>query len=97
MRKTTGTLFAVWLKKNRKAKGLTLETLARAAGTHKGYISGIENSKVAPPSAGVTRKICRAFGLGEDAVLNALLRGWIDKSPDAIRDTLMSVFGKELS
>jgi transcriptional regulator with XRE-family HTH domain len=94
MRKTTGTLFAVWLKKTRKAKGLTIDALAKAAGTCKGYVSGVERGKVAPPRPRVIWRLCRA--LGENAH-DPTLRAWIDKAPDSIRYTLNERFGKELS
>ncbi len=53
----------------RKKSGITLEKLAKKCGTHKGYISGIENGKVNPPAARVTRRIAAALGLKEDRLL----------------------------
>lgn len=97
MRKVTGTLFGTWLRKQRKDRGWSLEKFAEMVGTHKGYVSGIENFKCAPPAVGVIRNICRAFGLKGDVITNAVLRAWIDKSPMEIRETLMAVFGKELA
>ena len=50
----------------RKKRGLTLDQLARKAGTKKGYVSGIERGKVNPPSARHTKKFCKALGLPLD-------------------------------
>ena len=51
--------FGERVKKLRKDKNLTVEKVAKAIGSHKGYVSGIENGKVKPPSPKLVRKIAR--------------------------------------
>jgi transcriptional regulator with XRE-family HTH domain len=67
----------------RKARGLTMEVLARKIGTQKGYISGIENAKVNPPSVKVIRKYAKV--LGQD-VKHLVRLAWVDKAPKIIRE-----------
>jgi transcriptional regulator with XRE-family HTH domain len=66
----------------RKAKGWTLQDVARRSGTHKGYISGIESRKVAPPSPKLSNKLAKALGLDP---LDLLRRAWVEKAPAPIR------------
>jgi len=75
--------FGNLVKQLRKKRGLTLEAVAKKIGSHKGYVSGIENGKVNPPSVKITRRFAKVFGYDErDLVLLA----WIDKAPELIRD-----------
>lgn len=71
----------------RKARGLTLEDVARRIGTEKGYISAIENSKVNPPAPDKVRKLSKV--LGGDRVLFLLL-ATIQKAPMEVREILSS-------
>lgn len=71
----------VW--KLRKEKGLTLEAVARSIGTHKGYVSGIENDKVNPPSVKIIKKYAKVFG--QNARTLARL-AWVDKAPEILRE-----------
>lgn len=57
------------VKSARKEKGLTLEKVAKAVGSHKGYISGIENDKVDPPMPGVVAKLAKVLGLEFEELL----------------------------
>jgi transcriptional regulator with XRE-family HTH domain len=41
--------FGDLVRKMRKEKSLTLEAVAKKVGSHKGYVSGIENDRVNPP------------------------------------------------
>jgi transcriptional regulator with XRE-family HTH domain len=67
----------------RKEKGLTLEAVARKIGSHKGYVSGIENDKVNPPSLKIIKKFAKLFG--QDA--RALARmAWVDKAPPLLKE-----------
>jgi transcriptional regulator with XRE-family HTH domain len=69
--------FGDLVKKLRKDKGLTLEAVAKKIGSHKGYVSGIENDPVNPPSVKIIKKYARL--LGQDA--RALARpAWVDKA-----------------
>jgi len=71
----------------RISKNLTLETLAKKVGTHKGYISGIEHRKVAAPSPDLTRRFCAVLGLD---VKEMTTLAWVEKAPALIRDDLIA-------
>ncbi len=43
--------------------GLTLESVAKAAKTHKGYISGICTGTLNPPSPKLVRRLCEILDL----------------------------------
>ena len=76
-------------------RGLTLEAVAKAIGSHKGYVSGIEHSKVNPPSWRIIRKLCLVLMLDERRMQ---LLGWIEKAPQLIRDEAYArIFGNELT
>lgn len=75
--------FGELVKKLRKDKGLTLEAVAKRIGSHKGYVSGIENNKVNPPSVKIIQKYARVFD--QDA-RSLVLLAWIDKAPSLIKD-----------
>ena len=81
----------------RKEKGITLEAVAKKIGSHKGYVSGIENDKVNPPSVKVIKKYAKCFG--QDA--RALVRlAWVDKAPAIIKkdaELFLAWFEKERS
>ena len=49
------------IKALRFARRLTLEQVAKRIGSHKGYVSGIENDKVNPPSPKIIRRIAKLF------------------------------------
>jgi transcriptional regulator with XRE-family HTH domain len=66
--------FGDLVRKLRKERGLTLEAVAGKIGTHKGYVSGIENDKVNPPSIKIIKKYAKV--LGQDARALARL-AWI--------------------
>jgi transcriptional regulator with XRE-family HTH domain len=74
--------FGDLVKKLRKEKGLTLEAVAKKIGSHKGYVSGIENDKVNPPSVKIVRKFAKLFS--QDARALARL-AWVDKAPAILR------------
>ena len=75
--------FGDLMKRFRKEKGLTLEAVARKIGSHKGYVSGIENGKVNPPSVKIIRKFAKLFGQDERKLVRI---AWSDKAPAIIRD-----------
>lgn len=81
-----GLFFANHLRKLRMQQGETLESLAKKCGTHKGYISGIENGKVNPPSAKLVRKLSDRLGGNRK---HMLLIAWVDKAPKDIRQYLV--------
>lgn len=67
----------------RLAKGWTLEQVASKVGSHKGYISGIENGKVRPPSPRISGKLAKILGLDAKDLLR---RAWVEKAPKPIRE-----------
>lgn len=75
--------FGDLVKKLRKEKGLTLEAVAKKIGSHKGYVSGIENGKVNPPSVKIIRKFAKLFTQNEKTLVRM---AWADKAPALIRD-----------
>lgn len=75
--------FGDLVKRLRKEKGLTLEAVAKKIGSHKGYVSGIENDKVNPPSVKIIRKFARLFGQDERTLVRI---AWADKAPALIRE-----------
>ena len=75
--------FGDLVRKLRKEKGITLEAVAKKIGSHKGYVSGIENDKVNPPSVKIIKKYAKLFG--QDA--RTLVRlAWVDKAPAILRE-----------
>jgi len=75
--------FGDLVKQLRKDKGLTLEAVAKKIGSHKGYVSGIENGKVNPPSVKIIRKFAKLFARDERTLVRM---AWADKAPPLIRD-----------
>ncbi len=53
--------FGEWIRQERRKKNWTLQDVAKRIGSHKGYVSGIENAKVNPPSAKLCKRIARIF------------------------------------
>ncbi len=74
-----------WL---RKEKGMTLDEVARKIKSHKGYVSGIENGKVNPPSVKIVRRFSKLFGCDERALVRL---AWADKAPRLIREDAQRV------
>jgi transcriptional regulator with XRE-family HTH domain len=75
--------FGDLVKKLRHEKGLTLEAVAKKIGSHKGYVSGIENDMVNPPSVKIIKKFAKVFR--QDARAMARL-AWVDKAPEILRE-----------
>lgn len=75
--------FGDLVKRLRKERAMTLEQVAKKIGSHKGYVSGIENDKVNPPSVKIIRKFARLFSQDEK---NLVRIAWADKAPSIIRD-----------
>jgi transcriptional regulator with XRE-family HTH domain len=75
--------FGELLRRLRRERGHSLKTVARKLGTQKGYLSGIENGKVNPPSAKLVRRISQLYGQDERMLLRL---AWADKAPSLIRD-----------
>lgn len=75
----------------RKEKGWTLETMAKKIGSHKGYVSGIENHKVNSPSAKIMLRFTKAFGLSEKETKLLLKLGDAEKAPPVIRAEMVDL------
>lgn len=75
--------FGDLVKKLRHGKRMTLEEVAKKVGSHKGYVSGIENDKVNPPSVKIIKKFAKLFD--QDARVLARL-AWVDKAPEILRE-----------
>ncbi|MHC4605646.1 MAG: helix-turn-helix domain-containing protein [Planctomycetota bacterium] len=80
--------FGTLVRKLRREKGMTLEQVARRIGSHKGYVSGIENGKVNPPSVKFIRKFARIFKYDEREMIRI---AYVDKAPGAIRDEIRTL------
>jgi len=74
--------FGALVRKLRQERNLSLAAVAKGVGSHKGYISGIENNKVNPPSVRVIKRYARFFGVGAREL--ALL-AWVDKAPELLQ------------
>lgn len=74
--------FGDLVRRLRKDKNMTLEAVARKIGSHKGYVSGIENGKVNPPSVKFIRKFAKLFAWDEHQMT---LLAYVDKAPKLIR------------
>ncbi len=75
--------FGDLVKRLRKDRSMTLEQVAKKIGSHKGYVSGIENGKVNPPSVKFIRKFARVFSYDEKDMVRMAT---IDKAPAIIRN-----------
>ncbi len=75
--------FGELLRRLRRERGHSLKTVARKLGTQKGYLSGIENGKVNPPSAKLVKRIASLYQQDERMLLRL---AWADKAPTLIRE-----------
>jgi transcriptional regulator with XRE-family HTH domain len=80
------TSFGEVVRSRRKVLRMTLEAVGKAAGgLSKGYMSGIENGKVNPPSAKVTARLAKALKL-YPAPFQML--AWLQKAPAAVKENV---------
>ncbi|HZF00212.1 MAG TPA: helix-turn-helix transcriptional regulator [Planctomycetota bacterium] len=75
--------FGELLRRLRREQGYSLRTVAKKLDTQKGYLSGIENGKVNPPSAKLVKRIAQLYRQDEKSLLRM---AWADKAPSLIRD-----------
>ncbi|HEV3026537.1 MAG TPA: helix-turn-helix domain-containing protein [Planctomycetota bacterium] len=75
--------FGELLRRLRREQAFSLRTVAKKLGTQKGYLSGIENGKVNPPSAKLVKRIAQLYRLDERMLLRL---AWADKAPSLIRE-----------
>ena len=57
--------------------------MANKIGSHKGYVSGIENDKVNPPSVRIIKKYAKLFGQNARALAR---QPWVDKALAILRE-----------
>ncbi|OHB76941.1 MAG: hypothetical protein A2Z34_10935 [Planctomycetes bacterium RBG_16_59_8] len=86
--------FGLLIKDLRKKRKMTLENVATRIGTHKGYISGIENGKVNPPSVKFIRRIARVLKSNEKQLTKI---AYIDKIPALIKKDVARILQSEAS
>ena len=83
--------FGEVVKESRTDHQWTMVEVAERLSTVKGYICGLENGKVNPPSVKLTVKMAKLYNLDPKELV---LLGWVDKAPKMIRDELRKrVFG----
>ncbi len=75
--------FGELVKRLRKDRSMTLEQVARKIQSHKGYVSGIENGKVNPPSVKFIKKFARIFQHDEKLMVRL---AYVDKAPKLIKE-----------
>lgn len=75
--------FGDLLRRLRREHGYSLRAVAKKLGTQKGYLSGIENAKVNPPSAKLVKRIAQIYRQDERMLLRL---AWADKAPSLIRE-----------
>jgi transcriptional regulator with XRE-family HTH domain len=75
--------FGELMRRLRRERGFSLKTVARKLFTQKGYLSGIENGKVNPPSAKLVKRISQLYAQDERMLLRL---AWADKAPTLIRE-----------
>lgn len=80
--------FGTLIRKLRKERGLTLDHVAKKIGSHKGYVSGIENGKVNPPSVKFLRKFAKIFRYDEREMVRM---AYVDKAPRLIREEIQAL------
>ena len=83
--------FGQILREAISAKKLTLKAVAKSIGTQKGYISGICNRKISPPSAKMIERLCKVLELDAQ---NMIARAVVEKMPKglsyvAVQDVLV--------
>jgi hypothetical protein len=79
--------FGARMRRLRLAKGVSVEHVAKAVGTHKGYVSGIETSQVPPPSPRFISALARFFSVDEKELLRL---AYAQKAPALIRDEIIA-------
>jgi len=82
--------FGDLVRRLRKDRTMTLEQVARKVGSHKGYVSGIENGKVNPPSVKFIRKFAKLFAYDERTMVRM---AYLDKAPKLVKDEILQAVG----
>lgn len=85
--------FGTRVREIRRDRRMTLEEVSRRAKIRRGYLSGIENGRVNPPSPRVVRGLARAL---QTDTKELLLMATVQKAPREIKDELArAVNGKD--
>ena len=83
------------VRRLRGEKNLTLSQVAKASGIEKGYLSGIENGKVNPPSPPVVRALSHVLGAGTAGgralTIRMLALAWAQKAPQEIQSAMIAM------
>ena len=77
--------FGEFIRRARKKQEMTIETVAKKMGSHKGYVSGMETGNANPGSPKVVTRLASALRLDTDQLL---LRAYVEKAPLQIRQLL---------
>lgn len=80
-----GYIFGKKIQELRKAKGLTLDEVAKQIESCKGYISSIESCTRKPPSDKIVKKLAKVLGVSKKVLLRL---AHIDKIPEDIKQEL---------
>lgn len=80
-----GVAFGHEVRQARTKRGMTLESLAGATGMAKSYLSQIETGYAPPPREDKVRKIAKAVGLDEDALV---ARAHLSQLPADLRERI---------
>lgn len=74
-------MFGKIVSELRAAKKMTLEEVGKAIKKSKGYLSGIENEKVKPPTPAIITSLAKSLG-GNAALLT--LVAYVEKAPKSL-------------
>ncbi len=77
--------FGRFVENARSSLNVTLEQVAKRSGISKGYLSGIENGKVNPPTEALARRLARTLKLKEEALAAA---AELEKLPKVAQDAI---------
>jgi transcriptional regulator with XRE-family HTH domain len=73
--------FGMIVKNLRAAKNLTLEDLGKQVKKSKGYLSGIENQKVRPPTPSIVAALAKALGFDANVLAQV---AYVEKAPKSL-------------
>lgn len=77
--------FGEFLRANRVARGMTLEQVAKEAGSSKSYIFELEHGR-SEPSLRIAAKLCKVFGLSLEKLMAVGVKAWAGVDPQKLRD-----------
>ena len=87
--------FGSVVREARRSKGLTLEAVAQQIGSHRGYLSAVENSRISPPKVQRVVQLARILRLEPKTLVK---RAVVERAPRMVRAELERlIFPKEKS